>query len=121
MIELIEDSRSMPYYVYVIELDSTFAETSRAKKGNPNAATNKPCIYVGQSSKKPEQRLYEHINGVRNPRGPLYSRVVKKYGIRLRPRLYQRYNPIATREEAETKEKELTLKYRRRGYTVWSN
>jgi len=36
-------------------------------------------------------------------------------------RLYRKYNPMMTREEAETKEKELTEKYRERGYTVWSN
>ena len=111
----------MAYYVYVIELSRAFGETSRAKQTNPNPRSDKPCIYVGSSSKIPEERFQEHIEGARNNRGPLYSRVVKKYGIRLRPRLYQRYNPIATREEAEMKERELTQKYRKRGYTVWSN
>ena len=112
----------MLYYVYVIELDKAFAETAKAKGKNPNADNNKPCIYVGSSSKKPEERFYEHINGIRNPKGrPLFSRVVFKYGIRLRPRLYQKYNPMITREEAETKERELTAKYRKRGYTAWSN
>ena len=71
--------------------------------------------------KKPEERFYEHINGIRNNRGPLFSRVVYKYGIRLRPRLYQKYNPMTTQYEAREKEKELTAKYRRKGYTVWSN
>jgi len=28
---------------------------------------------------------------------------------------------MITREEAETKERELTAKYRKRGYTAWSN
>jgi len=111
----------MPYYVYILELDRAFANTSRAKKANPNANSDKPCIYVGSSSKIPEERFYEHINGKRNERGPLFSRVVFKYGIRLRPRLYQKYNPMITREEAETKEKELTAKYKKMGYTVWSN
>jgi len=111
----------MPYYVYVIELDRAFARTSRAKRGNPDADVDKPCIYVGSSSKKPEERFYEHINGKRNERGPLFSRMVFKYGIRLRPGLYQKYNPMITREEAETKEKELTAKFKKRGYTVWSN
>lgn len=111
----------MPYYVYVIELDKAFAKTPRAKKVNPHSNIDKPCIYVGSSSKKPEERFYEHINGVRNIRGPLFSRVVHRYGIRLRPRLYQKYNPLRTREEAQANEEELTIKYRRRGYTVWSN
>ena len=111
----------MPYYVYVIELDRAFAKTSRAKRGNPDADIDKPCIYVGSSAKKPEVRFLEHINGKRNKRGPLFSRVVFKYGVRLRPRLYQKHNPMTTREEAQAKEKELTAKYKKRGYTVWSN
>ena len=111
----------MLYYVYVIELDKAFAETSRARRMNPRSRPDKPCIYVGSSSKEPEQRFYEHINGKRNERGPLFSRVVFKYGIRLRPRHYQKYNPMITREEAETKEKELAERYRKKGYTVWSN
>ena len=31
-----------------------------------------------------------------------------------------RYNPLATREEAEAMEQRLATRYRRRGYTVWS-
>jgi len=111
----------MPYYVYAIELDRAFAQTSKAKMKNPNADIDKPCIYVGSSSKKPEELFYENINGIRNNRRPLFSRVVYKYGIRLRPRLYQKYNPMTTQYEAREKEKELTAKYRRREYTVWSN
>ena len=111
----------MPYYVYAIELDKAFAKTLKAKERNPSADIGKPCIYVGSSSKKPEERFYEHTNGIRNNRGPLFSRVVNKYGIRLRPRLYEKYNPMRSREEAEAKEEELTIKYRKRGYTVWSN
>jgi len=110
----------MAYYVYVIELDKAFASTSKARKENPNANTDKPCIYVGSSSKKPEERFYEHMNGIRNKNGPLFSRIVYKYGIRLRPRLYQRYNPMTNQSEALEKERELTEKYRRRGYTAWS-
>ncbi|MFC1998769.1 GIY-YIG nuclease family protein [Chloroflexota bacterium] len=101
-------------------MDKAFALTSKARKENPNSNIDKPCIYVGQSSKKPEERFYEHMNGIRNKKGPLFSRIVHKYGIRLRPRLYQKYNPMTNQSEALEKEKELTEKYRRRGYTVWS-
>ncbi len=111
----------MPYYVYVIELNRAFAKTSKAREANPLAKSDKPCIYVGSSLRTPEDRFHQHIEGARNNKGPLFSRTVNKYGVRLRPRLYQRYNPMATREEAELKERELTQKYRRRGYTVWSN
>ena len=111
----------MPYYVYVIELDKAFAQTQRAIQANPDAQHDKPCIYVGYTSRTPEERFRQHIDGARNTRGPLFSRIVYKYGVRLRPRLYQRYNPIDTKEEAEQKEKDLTVRYRKRGYTVWSN
>ena len=110
----------MPYYVYVIELDREFSNTSRAKIANPDAKTDKPCIYVGSTLKTPEERFRQHIEGARNNRGPIFSRIVRNYGVRLRPRLYERYNPLKTREEAEAKEQELTIKYRKRGYTVWS-
>lgn len=111
----------MPFYVYIIELDKAFANTTKAKKANPSASSDKPCIYIGSSAKKPEVRFNEHISGKRNKKGPLFSKKVFKHGIRLRPRLYQRYNPMSTREESETKERELTAKFRKRGYTVWSN
>jgi hypothetical protein len=111
----------MPYCVYVIELDKVFAQTRKARRANPDARPDKPCIYVGYTSRTPEIRFYQHINGARNQRGRLFCPVVKDHGIRLRPRLYQRYNPIATKEEAMAKENELTAKYRHRGYTVWSN
>lgn len=112
----------MPYYVYVIELDKAFAKTPRAIRENPNADIDKPCIYVGSSSKKPEERFYEHTNGIRNDKGwPLFSRIVLRYGIRLRPRLYEKYNPMMTKDEALGKERELTERYRKRRYTVWSN
>ena len=111
----------MLYCVYIIELDKAFAVTRKAKKLNPDASSDKPCIYVGMTSKEPKERFKEHINGARNERGPLFSRVVFRYGIRLCPRLYQRYNPMSIRKEAETMEKELTKKYRKKGYTVWSN
>ena len=111
----------MPYYVYVIELDKAFARTSKAQRETPDSDMDKPCIYVGSSSKLPEKRFHEHSHGIRNDRGPLFSRVVYRYGIRLRPPLYEKHNPIRTREEAQAKEEELTIHYRNRGYTVWSN
>jgi hypothetical protein len=111
----------MSYSVYVIELDKAFVQTKKAKEANPNAIPDKPCIYVGYTSRTPEVRFFQHMNGIRNKKGRLFSPVVLKYGVRLRPRLYEKYNPLASKEEAMAKEKELTAKYRKRGYTVWSN
>ena len=109
------------YYVYVIELDKEFALTRRAREANPKQKLDKPCIYVGHTSKTPEERFKEHMKGARNSRGPLYSRVVYRYGKCLRPQEYRKYNPIDTREEALEMERKLTDKYRKQGYTVWSN
>ena len=111
----------MPYYVYIIEIDKEFGDTRKAKQANPQANPDKPCIYIGSTSKKPEERFNEHMIGKRNNKGPIYSKVVYKFGIRLRPRLYEKCNPLKTRAEAEMMEKELTEKFRKRGYTVWSN
>jgi len=105
----------------VIELDREFALTRRARKANPRQDPKKPCIYVGSSSKTPEERFREHVKGARNSRGPLFSRVVYRYGKCLLPNEYKKYNPIDTREEALEMEKALTEKYRGQGYTVWSN
>jgi hypothetical protein len=109
------------YYVYVIELDKEFALTRKAREANPKQDLKKPCIYVGSSSKTPEERFSEHMKGARNSRGPLFSRVVYRYGKCLLPKEYKKYNPIDTREQALEMERKLTDKYRRQGYTVWSN
>jgi predicted GIY-YIG superfamily endonuclease len=109
------------YYVYVIELDKEFALTKRAREANPKQNLKKPCIYVGHTSKTPEERFQEHKKGVRNSRGPLFSRVVYRYGKCLIPKEYRKFNPIDTREEALEMERKLTDKYRKQGYTVWSN
>lgn len=112
----------MPFCVYVIELDKAFAKTKKAKEKNPLANSEKPCIYVGHTSLTPEERFLQHKLKARNKkRYPLYSKVASDYVVRLRPRLYDRYNPIKTKEQAIVKEEELTEKYRKRGYTVWSN
>ena len=101
-------------------MDRECTNTSRVKIANPDAKADKPCIYVGSTTKTPEERFRQHIEGARNNRGPLFSRIVRNYGVRLRPRLYEKHNPLNTREEAEAKEQELTIKYRQLGYTVWS-
>ena len=109
------------YYVYIIELDKEFALTKKAREANPKQNLKKPCIYVGSTWKTPEERFQEHMKGARNLRGPIFSRVVYRYGKRLLPKEYKKYNPMNTREEALEMERKLTEKYRKQGYTVWSN
>jgi predicted GIY-YIG superfamily endonuclease len=59
--------------VYVIELDP---------KGCRDPG--KGFVYVGMTSKTPEERFEEHRKGKRNRRGPLFSPIVRKRGRRLR-------------------------------------
>jgi hypothetical protein len=43
------------------------------------------------------------------------------YGIKLRPDLYEKYNPIPTRKDAEEIEEMLGEKLRSQGFGVWYN
>jgi hypothetical protein len=92
------------YYVYVIELDDAVG---------PRRDPSHPSLYVGQSAVPPEERLRQHKQGYRS------SRYVRNHGKFLRPRLYQRFNPMATREQAVAMERELARRLRNRGYTVY--
>ena len=111
----------MSYYVYVIELDKEFGSMKKAKEANPLRNPYKLCVYVGYSSKSPVERFKQHMSGARNKKGPIYSKVVYKYGVRLRPRLYEKYNPISTQKQAMEAEVLLAERLRKRGYTVWHN
>ena len=45
------------YFVYVIELDSKVADLRKFRAKNPKYVRGNGCVYVGQSSKKPEVRF----------------------------------------------------------------
>lgn len=55
-------------------------------------------IYVGETSKSPEERFKEHAQGKRNKKGPLFSRVVYKHHECLLPTLYNHLNPLSRKE-----------------------
>ncbi|MBS3749076.1 MAG: hypothetical protein KGY65_06705 [Candidatus Thermoplasmatota archaeon] len=105
----------MPYYVYVINLDKEVKKSKRFRNRNPQMERRKTCLYVGQTCRDPKIRFQQHKNGYKS------NRFVKKYGVKLNPRLYNRYNPIQTRREAELIEQQLAEKLRRKGHGVWSN
>ena len=110
------------YRVYVIELArKVFNEHARFRAANPQFNGVLQCLYVGMTSKTPQERFVQHKTGYRNAKGhDLSSAIVKKYGLYLRPSLYQHIDPM-TQEEALKVEKGLTLELRRKGYAVWSN
>ena len=105
----------MPYYVYVIELDKEVIKSKRFKKCNPNLDAKKPCFYVGQTCHDPDTRFKQHKDGYKS------NSFVIKYGLRLKRNIYNKFNPINTRKEAERIEKELAGVLRQKGHGVWSN
>lgn len=103
------------YNVYVIELDRVVLEKREFREVNPAYNEAKPCVYVGQTSKKPEDRFSQHKAGMRS------ASLVRQHGVRLRPRLYEKFNPLPSRIKAESKEKWLAENLRKKGYGVWWN
>ena len=105
----------MPYNVYVIELDKEVLKSKKFRLKNPNMNPQKTCFYVGQTIHDPQTRFKQHKEGYKS------NRFVKKYGLRLEPRIYSKFNPIKKRKEAEYLEQWITEKLREKGHGVWSN
>ncbi len=110
------------YRVYVIELSKkVFSENRKFREANPQFNGVLECLYVGMTSKTPQVRLKQHKMGYRNRKGHnLASSIVTKYGLYLRPSLYNHIEPM-TRSEALKREEELALELRRKRYAVWYN
>lgn len=110
------------YSVYVIELSKkVFTESSRFRNANPQFNGVLQCLYVGMTSKSPKERFAQHKTGALGKKGKkLAAPIVKKYGMYLRPSLYNHLAPM-TRMEALEMEEQLALELRREGYAVWCN
>ena len=114
----------MKYQVYVIELSKrVFSEDRRFREANPQFNGVLECLYVGMTSKTPAERFQQHRTGFINKKGhKLSANIVQKYGIYLRPSLYDHINmkPM-TRIQALKMEEKLAWDLRRQGYAVWFN
>ena len=110
------------YHVYVIELSKKiFTENARFRNANPQFNGVLECLYVGMTSKDPKLRFKQHKEEILSKKGmSLASKFVKKYGIYLRPSLYEHLHP-KSKKEALKMEEELALDLRRQGYAVWYN
>jgi hypothetical protein len=75
-------------------------------------------LYVGETSKPPEVRFEEHLEGKRNRRGPLYSRIVYRYCECLLPSLYSHLNPLS-RAEAKVLEGKIAEALRAEGIPTY--
>ena len=111
------------YRIYVIELSKrVFSENSKFREANPQFNGVLQCLYVGMTSKTAKERFLQHKTGYRNKKGyKLSSNIVQKYGMYLRPSLYNHIEPITTRSEALKMEEKLALELRRQRYAVWFN
>jgi len=85
--------------VYVVYL--------RNPKGDGKAG-----YYVGMTGLSPEQRLDNHLRGIKA------ARVVTRFGVRLVPTLYEHLNPL-TYQDALRLEGELASSLRKRGFQVF--
>ncbi|MCG2461867.1 ribose-5-phosphate isomerase [Flavobacteriaceae bacterium F89] len=113
----------MQYRVYVIELSKrVFTENWKFRAANPQFNGVLECLYVGMTSKAPKERFLQHKSGHISKKGhKISSNIVQKYGMYLRPSLYNHIDPITTRTEALKMEQTLALELRRKRYAVWFN
>ena len=105
----------MPSYhhsVYVVELDPSVRNDGRFASENPDCSPDTQCVYVGVTGLDPIERFARHKAGIQ------HSRIVKRYGIRLLPELYEHLNPMPY-EAAAQMETELADDLRDAGYAVW--
>jgi hypothetical protein len=105
-------SKQSRFNIYVIELDRAVLNEKKFREANPQFDKKKPCVYVGMTARTPEERFDQHKSGYKS------AKYAKKYGIRLKPRLFASHNPM-TYEDACAMEKEKARRLKNRGYGVW--
>ena len=97
--------------VYVVLLEAAVGKLRKVRAENPKRNARKPCVYVGMTGLAPEERFANHKAGIKS------VAVVKRYGLRLLPKLYAHLNPMPY-EAAVQMEIDLAEDLRRAGYTV---
>ncbi len=101
----------MHHYVYVVLLDPVVGKFRKVRAVNPKRDPQKPCVYVGMTGLKPEERFANHKAGIKS------ASLVKRYGVRLLKHLYEHLNPMPY-ENAVQMEMDVAEDLRREGYTV---
>ena len=100
------------YHVYVVELADPVWNVARFRRANPGYVLGRPFVYVGMTGLDPDVRFDKHKAGIQS------NRFVQEWGLRLLPRLYERYNPMSY-DQARQMEVDLGIHLRRAGYGVW--
>lgn len=111
------------YQVYVIELDKkVFSENRKFREANPQFNGVLECLYVGMSSKTPQERFKQHKTGAKSKKGiKISANIVEQYGLYLRSSLSSHLSPVKSKAKALALEEELGLELRRKNYAVWWN
>ncbi|WP_439153352.1 ribose-5-phosphate isomerase [Winogradskyella sp.] len=111
------------YRIYVIELSKRVdTEHTKFRNANPQFNGVLECLYIGMTSKSPKERFEQHKSGYRTKKGhKISSNIVEKYGLYLRPSLYNHIDPFLSRKEAIIAEEQIALELRREKYAVWFN
>ena len=99
------------HHVYVVLLDPAVGKLRRVRAANPDRDRKQPCVYVGMTGLTPSERFANHKAGIKA------ASVVKRYGLRLLPELYQHLNPMPYAAAGQM-EMDLAEDLRRAGYTV---
>ncbi len=92
--------------VYVIEL-----EAGAGRRRDPRL----PWVYVGSSARSPEQRFEQHLSGYKA------SRLPRRFGLRLRPDLYEDLEPIRSKKAAVVAEQERARELAACGFVAHSD
>jgi hypothetical protein len=97
--------------VYVVLLSKAALKDLSILRRNPARDPSKPAIYVGMTGLPVDHRFENHKNGYKS------ARLVRKYGVRLLPELFEHLNPMPY-EHAVQMEKDLADDLRAQGYAV---
>ena len=97
--------------VYVILLNPAVALHRSVQRLNPKRDCARPCVYVGMTGLRVEERFENHKRGYKS------SWVARKYAVRLLPELFAHLNPMPF-EAAVQMEIDLAADLRAQGYTV---
>ena len=89
--------------VYVIELASDVG-----RRRDPRI----PWVYVGCSARSPEVRFEQHKRGYKS------ARLVKRFGERLRPDLYEDLSPVVGSDDAVAAERTRAIQLARAGFVA---
>ncbi len=105
-------SKRSHYHVYVVLLSDEVWNFARFRRANPYYLLGKPFVYVGMTGLDPDLRFDKHKAGIQA------NSYVQRYGLRLLPHIYARYNPMPY-EAARDTEVELGIALREQGFGVW--